>query len=417
MPKPISGKQYTIESENSLSQVAARAYGDQTLWPRIWSANQFKLKSGDPDVVFPGEVITIPLLPEREQLKTEVSDPVIPGKDKDDLTIVIDGLEIKSMSSRIVRTIDTAADGWSAAIEWRPGDNAEVDKRVAPYRYPPAAVYIGGNIMVNGLLYVSESVLSANQSKKNLEGASFTADVVDSTLKPPYEKNNVTLKQRAEELVKPLGINVIFEADEGGIFDRITALESDTIFQHLAGLASQRGLLISSTRQGDLLFTRAAFGKPVATLEEGQQGAREFRARFDGRKRFNVYRAIGNSPAGNKVGIAKDDVVPRSRFLTFKANETIAGDIGKAAEWKRSKQLADALTIPFPVDSWFTRGGELWEENKLVTVVSPTIHVPDGFDFLIRSVEYIDETNGKTAILNLVPPQVYTGEPLIEPWV
>lgn len=417
MPKPIPGKQYTIEDENSLSQIAARAYGDQTLWPRIWSANQFKLKSGDPNVIFPGEVIAIPLLPEREQLKTDVSDPVIPGKDKDDLTIMIDGLEVKSMSSRIVRTMDTGADGWSASIEWQPGNDSEIDKRVAPYAYPPAAVYIGGNLMVNGLLYVSESELTGSSSIKNLEGFSFTADVVDSTLKPPYEKNNVTLKQRAEELVKPLGINVIFDADEGGVFDRITAQPNDTIFQHLAGLASQRSLLVSSTRQGDLLFTKAAAGKPVDTIEEGRQGGREFRARFDGRKRFNVYRAIGDSPAGNKVGIAKDDIVPRSRFLTFQANETIGGDIDKAAAWRRSKQLADALTIPFPVDSWFTSDGELWQENRLVTVVSPTIHVPDGFDFLIRSVEYVDDVSGKTAVLNLVPPQVYSGEELKEPWV
>ena len=81
MAKPIPGKQYTIQDENSLSQIAARAYGDETLWPRIWSANQFILRSGDPNLIFPGEVISIPVLPEREKLKEAVTDPVIPGKD------------------------------------------------------------------------------------------------------------------------------------------------------------------------------------------------------------------------------------------------------------------------------------------------------------------------------------------------
>ncbi|MCK4959785.1 MAG: LysM peptidoglycan-binding domain-containing protein, partial [Planctomycetes bacterium] len=56
MAKPIPGKQYIIQDENTLSQIAARAYGDETLWPRIWSANQFILRSGDPDLIFPGEV-------------------------------------------------------------------------------------------------------------------------------------------------------------------------------------------------------------------------------------------------------------------------------------------------------------------------------------------------------------------------
>ena len=416
MAKPIPGKQYTIQDENSLSQIAARAYGDEKLWPRIWSANQFILKSGDPDLIFPGEVISIPVLPERQKLKTAVTDPVIPGKDPDDMTIIIDGLEIKSMSSRIVRTMDTAADAWSASIVWQPGVRPDIDKRVRPYAYPPASVYIGGKLMVNGILYTTESDLNGTQSIKRLEGASFTADVVDSTMKPPYEKNNVTLKQRAEEIVKPLGIGVVFDIEEGGAFDRVTAAESDTLFLHLASLAMQRSALISSTVNGDLLVLRAASGKPVATLQEGSQGAISLTAKFDGRKRFNVYRAIGNSPAGNKVGLAKDNKVPRSRFLTFQANETISGDIDKAAEWRRSKQLADALTIPFPTDSWYRPDGELWRENTIVTVISPTIHVPDGFNFLIRSVEYIDDVAGKTAILNLVPPQVYTGEELKEPW-
>ena len=416
MAKPIPGKQYTIQDENSLSQIAARAYGDETLWPRIWSANQFILRSGDPNLIFPGEVISIPVLPERQKLKTAVTDPVIPGKEKDDMTIIIDGLEIKSTSTRIVRTMDTAADAWSASLDWQPGVRLDIDERVRPYAYLPASVYIGGKLMVNGILYTTESDLKSNQSIKRLEGASFTADLVDSTLKPPYEKNNVTLKQRAEEIVKPLGIDVVFDIEEGGAFDRVTADENDTIFQHLADLAMQRSALISSTVNGDLLITRAASGRPVAILEEGSQGSISLTARYDGRKRFNVYRAIGDSPLGNKVGLAKDNVVPRSRFLTFQANETISGDIDKAAQWRRSKQLANALTIPFPTDSWYRPDGELWRENTIVTVVSPSIHVPDGFDFLIRSVEYIDDVAGKTAILNLVPPQVYTGEELKEPW-
>ena len=108
--------------------------------------------------------------------------------------------------------------------------------------------------------------------------------------------------------------------------------------------------------------------------------------------------------------------VPRSRFLTFQVNETIDGDIEQAAKWRRSKQLANALTIPFPVSSWFSNEGILWEENTLIEVVSPTLSIANGFTFLIKSVEYDDSTSGKTAILGLVPPQVYSGEDLIDPW-
>ena len=70
----------------------------------------------------------------------------------------------------------------------------------------------------------------------------------------------------------------------------------------------------------------------------------------------------------------------------------------------------------FPVSSWYGPDGKLWRENTIVTVKSPTMFVPNGFDFLIRSVEYEFTTEGATAKLGLVPPQVFTGDPIDEPW-
>lgn len=414
--KPVPGKRYTIQDENSLSQVAARAYGDFTLWTRIWSANQSQLRSGDPNLIFPGEIIIIPLLPERESVKTSTADKDLSGKEKDEITILLDGIEVNSTATKIIKTMDTAADGWTAVIPWRHGEDTELDKKLLPYAYPPAAIYIGGKLKISGLLYVVQPGKTADGTVKKISGFSFTADLIDSTLKPPYEKNNVTLKQRAEELVKPFGIDVIFNDDPGGIFNRVAVKEEDTVFGHLASLAAQRSLLVSSTADGNLSFTKAASGKPVSTIEEDKQGAQVFEATFDGRKRFNIYRALGQSPSGAKVGIAKDSKVPRSRFVTFQVNETIDGDIEQAAKWRRSKQLAEALTIPFPVSSWFDQNGKLWEDNTLVEVISPTLSIPNGFTFLIKSVEYNDTTSGKTAILNLVPPQVYSGEELVDPW-
>lgn len=417
MSNPLPGKQYTVQSGDTLSVIAARAYGDAQLWPRIWKANQTRLKSDNPETISPGEIIIIPLIAEREALKTELAGSKLSGKEKDALTIIVDGLEIPVLSGRVIRTMDTAADGWTASIAWTPGEDSALDKVLLPYAYPPASVYIGNELIINGILYTVEPQQTESGIIKNLEGWSFTADVIDSTLKPPYEKNNVTLEQRANELVKPIGIKVIFETDPGGKFDRVTASPQDTIFGHLAKLALQRGILISSTPEGNLLFTKASSGPSVGTLEESQPLPVEWRARFDGRNRFNAYKAIGQSPGGNaKTATAIDNKVPRSRFQTFQANDTITGDIQKAADWRRSKQLADALTIPFPVSGWLAPNGSLWRENTSITVISKTIHVPQGFTFLIRSVEFLLEPGGKTATLNLIPPQIYTGEAIEDPW-
>lgn len=413
MPKPQPGKQYVIQDEDTLSQVSLRAYGDAQYWPRIWEANQSRLRSGDPHLIFPGEVIVIPVLTERDSL---IDSNQLTGKEPDELTIVLDGLEIPVVSARIFRAMDTVADGWRAIIAWNPGENIDLDRRTLPYAYTLASVFIGGQLIIKGVQYLTDRETGTDGTIQNLAGASFTADLVDSTLRPPYERNNITLKQRATELVKPLGIGVQFEADPGGIFSRITATENDTIFSHLAKLALQRGGLFTSTTDGKLLFTESTTEGPVGTLEEGQPRVSAFRAAFDGRRLFNVYRVVGQSPAGPKSAIAKDNNVPRSRFRTFRADDTSSGDIQKAADWIRSKQLADALTIPFPVEGWLDPQGNIWRENTKVTIISQTMSLPQGFDFLIRSVEFNYTADGQTATLNLVPPQVYTKEEIILPW-
>lgn len=415
MPNPIEGKQYTVKSGDTLSSIAKRVYGDAKEWPRIWKANQSEIKSGNPDQVFPGEKI---IIPEDPALKDASNPSVAHGKEKDQLTIIIDGLEITPQAARIIRTMDTVADGATVTIPWTPNEDVEIDKRLLPYEYPKCQVAIGGDTILTGFVYGISPSMTDTGMVKNIEIWSATADIIDSTMRPPYEANNVTLKQRAEHLLGPIGLSVVFDCDAGGPFERVTAEPTEAIFEHLLKLAMQRGVLISSTPDGNLLFTKAKVeGEPVGTLEETQPMPIGWEATFDGRKRFNSYRAIGqNSGWEAKTAIAKDDNVPRSRFMAFSADDTTTGDIKKAAEWRRSKQLSEALTIPFPVAGWLAPNGSVWKENTLVTVISKTIHVPNGFTFIIGSVEFEFGSSGKIATLKLVPPHAYTGNQIKDEW-
>lgn len=425
MSKATPGRPYVTVKGDTLSGIARQAYGRGTLWRKIYAANQSKLKSGDLNLIFPGETINIPADDIVEKAKIDLIEaglPKLKGKEKDDFTLVIEGVELKVQSGRVLRTMDTCADGWTAGVMWN-FENKDWKKSLRPFSYAKADCYLGELLTVRGLLYNVKNRISIDGIFKSLEGCSFTADIIDSTTKPPYEQSKVTLEQRAKQLVEPLGISVVFEIDEDPIFDRVTIEPETTIFEHLAELASQRGVLISSTPLGELLFCNAAKGKPVGTISESVPPGQSIEIEFDGRKLFNAYRIIAQSPSrknkykGNlKHAIAKDDNVPRSRFMTFKADDVALTGLQKAADWKRSKQFADALTFPFPVSSWYAPDGTLWRENKLVTVVSKALELPDGFTFLIRSVEYLFDGKGTNAILQLVPPQVYTGETLLSPW-
>lgn len=423
MPKATPGAPYVVVAGDNLSRLANQAYGDPSKWRLIWKANQTTLKSGDPNLIFPGEVLRIPTNPVVAQVDQALglsAEEYLTGKDPSSLTLVVGDKELLVQSARVLRTMDTVTDGWTATVYWDPDDKSAA-KLLRPYQYNPAWIYLGPWLGVKGLLYVVEPSTDPDQRVLNLEGFSFTADLVDSTVKPPLEQKKITLKRRAEELIEPVGVGLIYDADEGEEFARVTAKPEDTIFDHLASLAAQREVLISSTPLGEVIFYQANAGSStVGTIQETQPPYQKLQARFDGRKRFNAYRVIGPTPKrrrGNALeAIAKDDRVPRSRFKTLSAEDATAGNIQKTADWQRSKQVADAMTIPFPVNSWYAPDGSLWRENTKVTVISKSIFVPDGFDFLIRSVEYMFGEDGTTAVLSLVPPQVYTGEPIEEPW-
>jgi prophage tail gpP-like protein len=423
---PTPGGKYIVSTGDTYQSIAVRAYGDGSKWPLIQKAN-----AGSS--INPGDAIVIPPNQVKENLKSSAFAHAVSGKQKDVFTLIVDGMEIPVVTGRVLRAIENASDAWTAEISWVPGKNPELDRRIRPYGYKPAKVYLGNTLVVTGFLYTTEPTFTDKGTLMYLHGFSKTADAVDSVIKPPYERNNVTLHQRAKELCEPLGIKVIYNVDTDGIFTRIKTRPEETIFKCLLNLASQRGILITSNPNGDMVFERArTTGKTVGVLQEGFPPMLPVSASFNGRERFNVYRAIGQnqghrsnamseilgevSKPKSKVGIAVDNNVPRSRFMTFHAHDTTAGNIQAAAEWQRSKQLADALSIPVSVSGWYAPDGTLWKENTLVTLVSPTLHLPSGFTFLVKSAEFTFEDNGTKTQLSLVPPQTYTAEPLKDPW-
>jgi prophage tail gpP-like protein len=242
-------------------------------------------------------------------------------------------------------------------------------------------------------------------------------------MKPPYEANNVTLEQRARQLLKPLGIGVEVNPniDIRGQFDRVTGTPTETVYNHIQKLAVQKKALFHPTPAGNLLFTRADVVSPIAplgTIEEGVSFVGEFSANYDGRKRFNVYRTIsqGANKDDQKVGIAKDDLVPLSRFRTFSVNDSLKGEMNEVAAWKRNQETAKALSIPIPLDSWYAPNGELWEVNKRIVVKSVTLGIQDGFTFLIRQVDFGWSPKGKSATIHILPTSFYSAGDLESPW-
>jgi nucleoid-associated protein YgaU len=58
-PSPAAGESYTVAEGDTLATIAARFYGDETLWRRIYDANRTQI-GDNPDNVKIGTTLRIP---------------------------------------------------------------------------------------------------------------------------------------------------------------------------------------------------------------------------------------------------------------------------------------------------------------------------------------------------------------------
>jgi prophage tail gpP-like protein len=351
----------------------------------------------------------------------------ISGKNKNDFTLFIDNREIPVVNARLMKTIDSIANSATATIAWTPGLDSELDRITAPFYYPSCAIYLGGILQMVGILYNVTQRLDQNGRTKQFEMWSKTANVIDSSVRYPFEENNIDLFERiVSQMNSPvvgrsMEIDVHTDLDVGGKFSRISVKQTDNCFAKLKELAAQRGLLLSCTVEGDILIIRPkTTGQPIGTITEESGITNIFEVTFNGRGRFKNYESIASSSKkgrSRKKQTAADVVVTTPRFLTFSADDSLPGEAINAALWKKNKSAADAMQITLPVNTWYGPDKNLWIENTLLTVKSETMSIPDGFTFLISRVEFVFDSNGANSQIELKPPTVYTTGEITEPWL
>jgi prophage tail gpP-like protein len=411
---PIPGKMYVVVEQDCLSRIARRAYGNAAQWPKLYKANVSTLKSKNPDLIYPGEKLWIP--PETDALAP--ADPQV-GRDPGEMTVICGGKELPINTGTLSTGIDLMASAWTIEMPWTPGLDADIDKATKRYSYAKAEIYLGNTRMARGKLYGVDPHATVDSRTKSLEFFCSTADLIDSTMKPPYEYKNKTLKQLASQIIGDLGYGFKFSCSPGATFDTISGDATDTYGDFFQKLATQRGILITDDEDENLVFLRAeTSGKSIESFEEGKSPFPvEFGASFDGRARFGSYKALGQSGGADAiVATAKDPAVPGNRQITFKLDDVDSGSAANAAIHRRSKSLADALTIQFPVSDWYNSKGELYRKNSIVMVKSETLELDQFYPFVIRAVDYKYEPTARSAVLSICPPFALAGGEIQAPW-
>lgn len=401
----------TTREGDTFDLLARRVYGDDMKSSLIRSAN--------PGAVEPfeaGVVLTAPQQP-RQTPATQADDP-------SELSLLINGKQFKFWTGiSITRSID-AMDSLIVTAPFTPDDPA-FRETFRPFAFSPVGVTVGGAALFTGTMLTPDPDL--RQDSRTVSAVCYsvpavTGDCTAPASAYPLEWDGAGLKTIAGAIAAPFGLSVIFEADEGATFERVALKPGQKVLPFLIKLAQQRGLLVSSTERGELLFTTSmAAGAPVAQLAEGESPLVDVVPVFNPQEYYSEVTGIEPMVVGLQGGQVTAQN-PRLRGivrpLTFEVSDTINADIQAAVDAKAGRMFANVVNYTATAATWRDPSGQLWRPNTTITLDAPGAMIYGAYEFLIRSVTLTRTSDGgEVAALALTIPGAFESKiPEALPW-
>jgi prophage tail gpP-like protein len=305
-------------------------------------------------------------------------------------------------------------------------DRKEFREAFRPFSFKSMSATIGGVLVFTGTMVGIEPKVEPNSSSVAVTGYSKPGVLNDCTpdvASYPLEFNKLYLSDIASKLCKPFEINISMPAGgaEGSKFDRVACEPDQKIQDFLAELAKQRGLVMSSNADGDLVFQKSVSeGSPVAKLEG--QPVISVTPTFSPQEYYSKITGIASAKSGKKgsryttqnAWLASADVM---RPLTFKAEDTDKGDAPSVTLAKLGRMFGAMVSYVVDLPTWRDPSDRLWVPNKTVKLKAPEAMIYSETEFLIRDVTLKQSADSKTTSLNLVLPGAFSGElPESLPW-
>lgn len=291
---------------------------------------------------------------------------------------------------------------------------------------------IGLDPVITG--YVDRVVPSINATMHEIRvtGRGKCQDLLDCAAEwPNGQISNATAADIATKLASPYGITVNCDVSGLPIIPQQNIMLGETAYEIIERSARFSALLVYEDRDGSLHLTRASTEAMSSGVQEGvnlesaavdrsmDQRYSEIVAVMIGTNNLQDLNAV-NAP----VFTATDPNVPRHRrrIIIAEAGE-LGWNIGKQrALWEVARRRGRSEVVTLTVDNWRDVDGNLWEPNKLIDVLIPSLKVSGDqagtvpIRYLIAEVTYRLGPEGTHAELTLMAPEAFRPQPvLIQP--
>lgn len=405
---------YQVATGDTFETIARKKYGTEKEADRIARANP-----GIAEPLSAGTVLTAPTLPGAPQnLPTQA-----PADRDDEVAILIDGQRFRFWDKvRITRALDSMD-----TVEFGAPFDADAPgfkESFRPFSFKPVAITVGGSPLFTGTMVGVSPVVENSQRVVSVSGYSLPGVLNDCTPPAssfPLEFNDQGLRDIATAIAAPFGLTVLFEADQGAVFERVACEPGKKALAFLTELAKQRNLILSSTERGELVFRQSADGgRPVARLQQGSAPLLSVTPFFSPQEYYS--HITGIEPVivgleGSQFTVKNPRLQGVTRPITFNAPDTLDADVKGAVEAKAGRMFGNMASYSVRVATWRDPNGDLWRPNTSVKLQAPEAMIYNEYEFVIRSVEFSRERAVETATLDLVIPGSFSGKvPESLPW-
>ena len=280
-----------------------------------------------------------------------------------------------------------------------------------------------GELLLTGI--ITKQNFKASAIPKHLSGFagySKPGQLEDSKIHPDYyplQSNKLSLVEIAKKLIKPFKLDLVVDssvsAKANKVFDTTNASESSTVKDFLFELAKQKDIIISHNEEGELLFTEASPNDPPILefdLRKGSIPGVDFDFEFDGSGMHS--HIIVQGQAGIDGGNAKQyqlrnpyvPIIWRPAVISQSSGDD--NDSSLCARRELAKELR-GLKWTIALDRWKI-DGVLIRPGKTVKILAPELYGYVEVNLFIESVDFVGNTEKKTATLHCVLPEVYTNQ-------
>lgn len=286
----------------------------------------------------------------------------------------------------------------------------------------PCRVSIDGELVCAGMVRGISITEDAEQVDTRIEGATHTADMVEST-SPGYTARGGHLLDVVKDICKQAGVEVAPDSAQGPPVADVTVDAGQTWWSAIEQAARGCGHLITTNAAGQLRIVRAGAADERAGVVLRRPGNIIRGSMNDSLEgKFGNIIVLGQSSAASEFsdpelaaivrGEARDTSVSERRTLHIIAESaTDRAAAQRHAVARVNRQQAESNRLELEVQGWRQQGetGPLWRVNTLVPVDYPRMRAKG--DFVIVGVRMVkNDKVGTRTTFTLMPPAVLAQE-------